>query len=123
VAAENVGFILNFRSRFYFSLYPDTMTIALLHNYYQHRGGEDTVFEAEARLLEERGHRVIRYAAHNDSVSTYSQLHLARATIWNPESYKALTTLFHAEKPDVVHCHNTLPIISPSAYAAAKALQ
>ena len=95
------------------------MTIALLHNYYQHRGGEDTVFEAEARLLEERGHRVIRYAVHNDSVSTYSQLHLARATVWNPESYKALTTLFHAEKPDVVHCHNTLPIISPSAYAAA----
>lgn len=96
-----------------------SMTIAVLHNYYQHRGGEDTVFEAEARLLEERGHRVIRYAVHNDTVGGYSQLQLARATVWNPETYKALTALFSAEKPDVVHCHNTLPIISPSAYTAA----
>lgn len=95
------------------------MTIALLHNYYQYRGGEDTVFEAEARLLEERGHRVVRYAVHNDSVSAYSQLQLARATVWNPDSYKALVALFRAEKPNVVHCHNTLPIISPSAYQAA----
>lgn len=100
-------------------VYLQSMTIAVLHNYYQHRGGEDTVFEAEARLLEERGHRVVRYAVHNDSIGAYSQLQLARATVWNPETYKALTNLFRAEKPDVVHCHNTLPIISPSAYTAA----
>ena len=95
------------------------MTIALLHNYYQHRGGEDAVFEAEARLLEERRHSVIRYAVHNDEVGAYSPIHLAQATVWNPDSYKALTALFHAEKPDLVHCHNTLPLISPSAYSAA----
>jgi glycosyltransferase involved in cell wall biosynthesis len=95
------------------------MTIAILHNYYQQRGGEDTVFEAESRLLEERGHKVIRYAVHNDSVSAYSQLRLARVTVWNPDSYNALRALFRTEKPDVVHCHNTLPLISPSAYAAA----
>lgn len=95
------------------------MTIALLHNYYQHRGGEDTVFEAEARLLEERGHRVIRYAVHNDDVSRYSSLQLARLTVWNPDSYKELKAMFLREKPDVVHCHNTLPLISPSAYFAA----
>lgn len=95
------------------------MTIALLHNYYQHRGGEDTVFEAEARLLEERGHRIMPYAVHNDSVGEYSALRLARATVWNPDSYKALKALFLREKPDVVHCHNTLPLISPSAYFAA----
>jgi glycosyltransferase involved in cell wall biosynthesis len=111
--------MLNFWKPLPILLYPYFMTIAVLHNYYQHRGGEDTVFEAEARLLEERGHRVIRYAVHNDSVGGYSQLQLARATVWNPETYKALTALFRTEKPDVVHCHNTLPIISPSAYTAA----
>jgi len=31
----------------------------MAHNYYQHPGGEDQVFAAESRLLEERGHTVI----------------------------------------------------------------
>jgi glycosyltransferase involved in cell wall biosynthesis len=95
------------------------MNIAILHNYYQHRGGEDTVFEAEARLLAERGHRVIPYALRNDDVQNYSALQLARATVYNPATYTALQNLFRSESIDVVHCHNTLPLISPSAYFAA----
>lgn len=95
------------------------MNIAILHNYYQHRGGEDTVFEAEARLLKERGHRVIPYAVHNDDVQNYSPVRLAAATVYNRETYTALQTLFRKESVEIVHCHNTLPLISPSAYFAA----
>lgn len=95
------------------------MNIALLHNYYQHRGGEDTVFEAEARLLTERGHRVITYPVHNDNVTRYSTLRLAAATVYNRDTYTALQSLFRKESVQIVHCHNTLPLISPSAYFAA----
>ena len=95
------------------------MNIALLHNYYQHRGGEDTVFEAEARLLEERGHHVVRYVVHNDDVQRISRVRLAAATIYNGATYTALQTLFRREQIQIVHCHNTLPLISPAAYYAA----
>jgi glycosyltransferase involved in cell wall biosynthesis len=95
------------------------MTIALLHNYYQHRGGEDTVFEAEARLLEACGHRVVRYAVHNDNVKGHSAFALATAAVYNHDTYTTLQRLFRTERPDIMHCHNTLPLISPSAYFAA----
>src|SRR4029078_1109886 len=48
------------------------MRILLCHNYYQQRGGEDESFEAEASLLEARGHDVVRYTVHNDSVEHMS---------------------------------------------------
>jgi len=97
-----------------------TMTVAVLHNYYQHRGGEDAVFEAETALLEARGHRVVRFTKHNDDVHGYSRLALARATVWNPDTCRELSALLSRERPDVVHCHNTLPLLSPSVYAAAR---
>ncbi len=98
------------------------MNIALLHNYYQQRGGEDSVFEAEMRALQERGHHVVPYIVHNDEVQSYSAAQLAVATVYNRKSYTALRSLFAAENIDIVHCHNTLPLLSPSAYFAAQAM-
>jgi glycosyltransferase involved in cell wall biosynthesis len=101
------------------------MTILLAHNYYQHRGGEDAVFEAEAALLQARGHTVIRYAVHNDDVRTDSladNLALARATVFNRTSYDALCTIIREQRPDVVHVHNTLPLLSAAVFYAANAL-
>ena len=97
------------------------MKIVVAHNQYQQAGGEDQVFGAEAALLERRGHRVFRYMVHNDDVVELGKLALARATIWNPVSHNELLRLFARERPDVVHLHNTLPLISPAAYYAAKA--
>lgn len=96
------------------------MTIAVVHNYYQYRGGEDTVFEAESRLLSERGHRVIPYSVHNDAVNGYSKFALARATVWNSTVYDDIVQIFRREKPDIVHVHNTLPLLSPAVYGAAR---
>lgn len=98
------------------------MNIALLHNYYQQRGGEDSVFEAEMRALQERGHRVVPYIVHNDEVQQYSAAQLAIATVYNQKSYTALRSIFAQENIDVVHCHNTLPLLSPSAYFAAASM-
>ena len=97
------------------------MTICIVHNFYQAPGGEDQVYAAEAALLEARGHRVIRYTAHNDAVDGMSRATLAKNTLWNGERYRELRALFRRECPEVVHFHNTLPLVSPAAYYAAHA--
>lgn len=96
------------------------MKVVLVHEHYQRPGGEDEVFNTEAELLRNRGHDVVRYVAHNDSVRTMSRLALVRDTIWNRDQYAKLTQLLRRERPDVVHFHNTFPLISPSAHHAVK---
>jgi len=94
--------------------------VLAIHNYYQQPGGEDQVFAAETRLLEARGDEVIRYTTHNDRVESLHSLDLARKTIWNEQSYRALADIIRDRRPDVMHAHNTFPLISPAAYAAAQ---
>jgi glycosyltransferase involved in cell wall biosynthesis len=96
------------------------MKLLLVHNYYQQRGGEDVVFEAEAGLLESRGHQVLRYVARNEGLENASGWDLARRTVWNGRTHRELTALLNRERPDVIHLHNTLPLISPAAYYAAR---
>ena len=95
--------------------------ILLVHNYYQQTGGEDLVVADEARLLESRGHEVVRYTAHNDQVSSLSKLTLAQRTIWNQKSFRELRSVIAQHRPHIVHVHNTLPLLSPSVYYAAGA--
>jgi glycosyltransferase involved in cell wall biosynthesis len=97
------------------------MKVLLVHNAYQQPGGEDRVFADDAQLLEEHGHTVVRYAAHNDAVRALTQLQLARTTVWSSDSYRALREVVRRERPDVAHFHNTLPLVSPAGYYAAQA--
>jgi len=97
------------------------MRVLIVHNYYQRRGGEDRVFESEAALLEAHGHEVLRYCVHNDTIGESGGLRLAGRAIWSAAAYKAIRSICRNERPDIVHFHNTLPLISPSAYHAAKA--
>ena len=97
------------------------VTILLVHNYYQQTGGEDLVVADESRLLESRGHKVVRYTAHNDQVGSLSKLTLAQRTIWNQETSRELRRVITQHQPHIVHVHNTLPLISPSVYYAAAA--
>lgn len=71
-------------------------------------------------MLKSHGHRVIRYTVHNDSVEGKGRAGLAASTVWNRESYRTVRDIVRAEKPDVAHFHNTFPLISPSAYYAAR---
>ena len=97
------------------------MRVLLIHNKYQQAGGEDEVFAAEARLLEERGHQVLRYTVHNDQVVDMDSKSLLMATVWNRSSYRELRDLVRKEQPDIAHFHNTFPLISPAGYYAVKA--
>jgi glycosyltransferase involved in cell wall biosynthesis len=97
------------------------MKILAVHNRYQRPGGEDQVFVDETTLLETRNHRVLRYEVHNDQVEHVDRLTLAKDTVWNTSAYRELRTIIRRERPDVVHFHNTLPLVSPAGYYAAKA--
>ncbi|MGB0886695.1 MAG: glycosyltransferase family 4 protein [Vicingaceae bacterium] len=100
------------------------MKILQVHNYYQLRGGEATVVETEKKLLEENGHEVITYYRNNKEIAEYSlikKVRLLKDTTWSDSSYNEVLNILKENKPDVCHVHNTLPIISPSVYAACKA--
>ena len=96
------------------------MRVAIVHNRYQQPGGEDQVFEREAALLESAGHEVLRYELHNDAVASMPAVSVAARSIWNPTTQRSLQTLFSRFRPDVVHVHNTLPMISPAVFAVAR---
>src|SRR4051812_4426863 len=96
------------------------MRIVVCHNSYQQPGGEDESFDREAVPLESHGHHVIRYTLHNDAINEMSSLGIAFRTLWNRRSYRDLRELIRKEQPQVMHCTNTFPLISPSAYYAAK---
>lgn len=97
------------------------MKVLLVHNFYQQPGGEDSVFKREGHLLEDAGHEVIRYTAHNNLIDGLGKTQLLKATLWNSAIYRELRKLIHQERPNVVHFHNTFPLISPAAYHAATA--
>jgi glycosyltransferase involved in cell wall biosynthesis len=97
------------------------MKVMVVHNRYQEAGGEDRVFLTETALLEDHGHRVLRYSVHNDQVASMNRLTLAGKALWNSSTYRELRALMYRERPDVVHFHNTFPLISPAGYYAARA--
>jgi hypothetical protein len=96
------------------------MKILLAHNRYQHRGGEDTVYEQERDLLIANGHQVVEYLKDNRELEGMPRLKLAAGTVWSRDAYRELEALMRSERPDVVHVHNTLPQISPAIYYAAR---
>lgn len=96
------------------------LKVLLVHNYYQQAGGEDQVVADEAGLLEQNGCKVIRYHRHNDEVTHMGRMQAAAATLWSRRGYRELRTLIRCERPDVMHCHNLFPLISPAAWKAAR---
>jgi glycosyltransferase involved in cell wall biosynthesis len=98
------------------------MKIVLVHNHYLQAGGEDQVFAAEAEVLRAHGDDVRVYTVDNRRIASMGKLRLASSTIWNRQVLGELTALLGEFAPDIVHCHNTFPLISPAAYAAAARL-
>jgi glycosyltransferase involved in cell wall biosynthesis len=93
--------------------------VLLCHNFYRERGGEDESVDDEAALLESRGHEVVRYSRHSSELDTLGRWQLARTALWSRRTYDEMRDLIARERPDVVHCTNTVPLISPSVYDAA----
>jgi glycosyltransferase involved in cell wall biosynthesis len=96
--------------------------VLLAHNYYLTPGGEDQVFAAEAEVLRAHGDEVRLYTMHNSRIASMGKVSLARSTIWNRHVLSELSAILREFMPDLVHCHNTFPLISPAAYYAARRL-
>ncbi len=98
------------------------MRVLMVHNAYQQRGGEDSVVESEVALLRQHGHEVHVYERHNDEVGQTPKWQLAAGTVWSSRTVRDVQALIAGFKPDVMHVHNTMPLVSPSVYWAAQKL-
>lgn len=101
-------------------------TILLVHNYYQVPGGEDTVVANEKAMLEEQGHKVILYSRDNSELKSFCAVRkmlLPITTIFNPRTYREVRKIIKNEKIGIVHVHNTLNLVSPAVYYAAKSFK
>ena len=99
------------------------MKVLLVHNYYGSAApsGENQVFEAEGKLLRERGHAVEGFLRHSDVIrakGVLGALQGAFSTPWNPFAAKAVRRAVETSHPDVVHVHNTFPLLSPAIFHA-----
>ncbi|GAB3203156.1 glycosyltransferase involved in cell wall biosynthesis [Pontibacter aydingkolensis] len=93
------------------------MRILIIHNHYKEAGGEDTVFFAEANLLEEHGHEVRRLTFSNSEVKSIKQkIEAAFGVIYNRKSAEIIENELNAFRPDVVHVHNFFPLVSPAVF-------
>jgi glycosyltransferase involved in cell wall biosynthesis len=92
------------------------MRILMVHNAYQQKGGEDSVVEAELSLLTNYGHAVELYSRHNDELGSSGTFGAAREAVWSTRTARELDELVSSFKPDLIHAHNTFPLISPSVY-------
>jgi len=99
------------------------MRVLLVHNHYGSSApsGENAAFELEQALLERAGHQVGTFTRHSDDLRRRGWLGTLRgaaATPWNPWAAGAIRRAVEEFRPDVVHAHNTFPLLSPSVFPA-----
>lgn len=92
----------------------------MVHNYYRHPGGEDRAFEAEAELLQRKGHEVQLFTTSSEILAEQNPMTIALGAIWSRKSKKQISQVIEEFRPDVAHFHNTFPVLSPSVYTACK---
>jgi glycosyltransferase involved in cell wall biosynthesis len=96
--------------------------VLIVHNRYQIRGGEDAVVEREAAALARAGCTVETLFFSNDDIK--GPVDRRRAAIEAPHARRGIARVVEAVRrfrPDVVHAHNTFPLVSPGVFAAVRA--
>lgn len=99
------------------------LRLFVVHNWYRSSqpSGEDRVVGQELSLLVDAGHHVTVFERHSDDIASMSLLGKALVPLqvpWNATARAELTARLHAERPDVVHIHNTVPLLSTSVLVA-----
>lgn len=99
--------------------------VLMVHNFYQIGGGEHTVFKNEVDLLRQHGHEVIEYTRNNNELkqNKLKLVLLPFTTIWSWKTYNDIRRIIKDNHINIVHCHNTFPLISPSVYYAARSMK
>jgi glycosyltransferase involved in cell wall biosynthesis len=100
------------------------MRVALFHNRYAQRGGEDAVVETEAELLRKAGCEVALFTVESAPLlrSRAARVGAALRLRWNPQMAERVARFLSAHPADVAHVHNFFPLLSPSVHATLRSL-
>lgn len=101
------------------------MRILLAHNRYRSAApsGENRVVDREGEALAALGHDVVRFERHSDEIQQWSRAKKASLpgrAVWSRETYRDLGETLRECRPDVVHVHNTFPLLSPAVLHACR---
>ena len=101
------------------------MRILVAHNRYRSTApsGENRVVDQERAALTGRGHDVELFERHSDEIEDWTALQkatLPARVIWNPDQPARPAAGAARFRPDVVHVHNTFPLLSPSVLYACR---
>lgn len=75
--------------------------------------------EAEVSLLRSHGHEVIEYRRDNAEIPGRSRIGVVSETFWSGQTANDIAEIIRRARPDIIHVHNTFPLVSPSLYWAA----
>ena len=97
------------------------LRIVTVFNRYALRGGEEEVFEAEAEMLSSRGCQVNAISIKTvPPEGMFTKAAVGLEAIWSADWHGRISELLSKDRPDVVHVHNSFPLISPSIYYACQ---
>ena len=71
---------------------------------------------SEAKLLSDRGHAVRLYQRTNDEIESSGRVADGIQAMWSRRTVREIGGLIRESRPDLIHVHNTWPLISPSIY-------
>ncbi|MEU8222888.1 glycosyltransferase [Kribbella sp. NPDC048915] len=101
------------------------MKILMVHNRYRSTApsGENRVVDQESEALTAAGHTVRHFERHSDDIEDWTTLKkatLPARVVWSRTSRQDLVRELFRHRPDVVHIHNTFPLLSPSVLYACR---
>lgn len=96
------------------------MRILICHQYYNERGGEDSVFEDEVRYLKENGHDLETFVVRHNKNKLIQAVQFFLSCIGLSLQLKYLEKKINEFKPEIVRFHNVFPLISTKAFPIAK---
>ena len=101
------------------------MRVLLVHNRYRSAApsGENRVVDTEQAALAAAGHEVALFGRSSDDIEGWSRAKkatLPARVVWSRETRRDLAAAVAGFAPDVVHVHNTFPLLSPSVLYACR---
>jgi glycosyltransferase involved in cell wall biosynthesis len=101
------------------------MKILIVHNRYRPTApsGENLVVDQESAALSARGHDVALFQRHSGEIVEWSPLRratLPARVLWSEDSRRGIAESLVKFRPDVVHVHNTFPLVTPSVLYACR---
>ena len=101
------------------------MRVLLVHSRYRSAtpSGENRVVDQESEELARAGHEVRRFEKDSDEIERWSaakKAMLPARVVWSRESHRELAAALRGYRPDIVHVHNTFPLVSAAVLYACR---